>query len=103
MPITLEAEETISVIRLEGEINITCAAELKKLLLEAMTTGKDLLLDLEQATDMDIAAIQLLWATQRETERSGVKLAVQGRVPEAISAMVRDAGFERFPVLFAQR
>ncbi len=75
---------------------------MKQLLLEAMASGRPSRLDLERATSLDIAVMQLLWVACRESERSGVVLAVEGGVPEAISAAACDAGFEAFPVPLAE-
>ena len=98
LAITLDQYETHSVLRLEGGIDITCAADLKRLLLEALASGKDLQLDLERVTDLDVTAIQLLWSAGFEAERSGAGVAVAGRVPEEIAFAVREAGLERFPI-----
>ena len=49
MPVTIERHETHSLIRLEGEVTITSAAELKEALLAGLAAGTDLHLDLERA------------------------------------------------------
>jgi anti-anti-sigma regulatory factor len=98
MPITLDQSEALSSIRLEGEINITCAAELKNVLLQALASKKDLRLQLEGTTELDITALQLLWAGEREARGSGVRFTVAGPLPQAISAALVDAGLEKFPV-----
>ena len=98
MPLTLDQNEEGCLIRLEGEINIAFAAELKKLLLEALGSAKDVRLDMEQATELDIAAWQLLYAAEREAKRSGVGFTLVGRVPEEISLTFNEAGCERFPI-----
>ena len=85
-------------MQLRGKIGITDAAELKRKLLEALTEGKDLRMDLEGATEMDVTTLQLLWATEREARKLSVGFVVAGRVPEAISSAATDAGFEMFPV-----
>jgi anti-anti-sigma regulatory factor len=88
---------------LEGEIDITVAAELKKLLLQAMASGTDLRVDLDTATGLDVTALQLLWAAQREAGDSGVEITLAGQVPENISVAVADAGFEKFPVAASRK
>lgn len=95
MPVTMERHETHSLIRLEGELTLTSAAELKALLVAGLAAGTDLHLDLERATKIDVTAMQLLWAAGREADRKGV--AFSGRVSEAAAAMAREAGFERLP------
>ena len=98
MPVTLAQGEAQCVIRLDGEINIGSAAELKKLLLQALASGRELRVDLEHATELDVTALQLLWAVEREARGSSRGFTLAGRVPEEIAATARDAGLEKFPV-----
>ena len=98
MPVILEQSESSCAIRLEGEVNITGAAELKKVLRQALESGKEMRLDLEGATELDVTALQLLWAVAREVRAKGGKFILAGQVPKEISDGVTDAGFEKFPV-----
>ncbi len=94
MPVTMERLENHSIIRLEGELTVTSAAELKEVLLVAFANG-DLQLDLERAEEIDISIMQLLWAAGREAERKGVNISL--RAPDAVTRAARDAGFEKWP------
>lgn|GEM_PF-1343500 len=98
MSITFDGSATGCVVRLEGEIDVTCSAELKRVLIEAISSGKGVQLDLAQASDLDITAVQLLLATRREAEKAGVSFAVAGEVPGNIGRAVCEAGFDSFPV-----
>jgi anti-anti-sigma factor len=100
LPVTLELQESHSLIRLEGEFNIASAVELKRALLEGLAAGRDLHLDLEQLANFDISALQLFWAAGKEAARTGVKLVVP--VTEAAARAAREAGFELFPGLARQ-
>lgn len=97
MPVTMEQQETHSLIRLQGELTLTSAAELKAALVAGLAAGTHLQLDLEGATKIDVTIMQLLWAAGREAERKGV--ALSGRLSEAAAAMAREAGFESLPGL----
>ena len=97
MAVIMERQESQAVIRLEGEFTLASAVELKNLLVQGLASGNDLRLDLEQAVDIDIAVMQLLWAAGREAGRVGLSLAIQ--VPDAAAKAAREAGFERFPGL----
>jgi anti-anti-sigma regulatory factor len=98
VPLTLDQSEALCVLRLEGDVDITSAMELKKLLLEGLTPGRDLHLDLERATELDITALQLLWAAKREAEVLGMRFTLVGQVPEKMLVDAGDVGFENFPV-----
>jgi anti-anti-sigma factor len=95
LPVTLELQESHSLIRLEGEFNIASAVELKQALLEGLATGRDMHLDLEQLANFDITAMQLFWAAGKEAARTGAKFVVP--VTDAAARAAREAGFERFP------
>lgn len=103
MPITLNQNEGLCLIRMEGEINISSAAELKKLLIEGLASGSELRVDLERATELDVTALQLLWAAEREARGLGAGFTLAGRVPEEISVALSDAGFEKFPIPVDQK
>ncbi len=103
MSVSLEQGEALCLIHLEGQVDINCAAELKKLLLSALESGKGFRLDLERAIGLDVTALQLLWAANREAEKVEKGFSVTGRVPEAISAAASEAGFAEFPVPLDQK
>jgi hypothetical protein len=91
---TIDRDETQWRVRLESDLTLASATELKSLLIEWQASGRDLQLDIESA-EIDITAMQLLWAAGREAARAGT--AIVGRVSEAVDRAARDAGFERFP------
>jgi anti-anti-sigma regulatory factor len=95
MPVTLQRQESSWLIRLEGRITVTCAAELKELLLEWLSSGKDLELDLERAEEIDITVMQLLWAAARDSARMGGKIVA--RASRAAALAGREAGFTQLP------
>lgn len=68
------------------------------MLIEAISSRKEVQVDLARTTDLDVTAVQLLWAASREARKAGVSFAVAGDVPEKIRGSVGDAGFENFPV-----
>ncbi len=97
MPVSLDQSEALNTIRLEGEIDIECAAELKQLLLQGLTPGKELLVDLTNATELDITSLQLLWAAQRDAVAMGTRLSVADTLPAHLLAAAVGAGFDTFP------
>jgi anti-anti-sigma regulatory factor len=96
--VTLDQTEELCFIHLEGEISITSATELKRLLIEALASGRELRVDLERATELDLTALQLLWAAERAAGGSGTGFMLVGSVPEGIAVALGDAGFEKFPI-----
>jgi anti-anti-sigma factor len=98
LPITFDQKETACLIHLEGEVNITSASELKKVLLLAIASGRDLLVNLERAKELDVTALQLLWAAEREASGSGLKFTVATQMPDEIFVAIRGLSFEKFPL-----
>jgi anti-anti-sigma regulatory factor len=96
--IALEQNTDSSLIRLDGEIGIALAADLKQLLLEALGSGSAVRVSLEGATGLDVTAVQLLWAAEREARRAGADFALTGAAPEPVLAALGNAGLFEFPV-----
>jgi len=96
--IVLEQHDHSDLIRLEGVIDIESAAELKSILLQALGSGRAVHLTVESATHLDITALQLLWAAERDARTSGSALVREGQVPASVSAALNAAGFAVFPV-----
>jgi anti-anti-sigma regulatory factor len=84
-------------------MDIACAADFKNLLIEALASGKELQLDLQKTEDLDLTALQLLWAAEREAKGSGRSFVLAGPLPAPLSERCSDAGFERFPIPAAIR
>ena len=84
MGVALEQGEESSTIRLEGAIDIALAGELRAALLAALTSGGELLIALGGATDLDVTAMQLLWAARRMADASDVRFdaSKDGRLNE---------------------
>ena len=98
MPIVHDQIDGKRLIRFEGATDISLAAELKALLLESLASGTDVQVDLQQTTEMDITALQLLWAAGRAAEKSGVRFNLSGCIPKEISVTAAIAGFDQFPI-----
>jgi anti-anti-sigma regulatory factor len=96
--IAVEQQEASTAICLEGTIDIAFAAELKTTLLGALGRGCSVCLSLASNADLDVTAIQLLWAAEREAKSSSVDFKLAGPIPEPLHMALKEAGFERFPV-----
>jgi anti-anti-sigma regulatory factor len=99
MGISLDKSGAGVSIALADTIDISCAAELKSLLIEALSSGADLRISLDDATGLDVTASQLLWAAERQARQSGVGFRFSEPVPDAVSAELAEAGFQPFSAL----
>jgi anti-anti-sigma regulatory factor len=96
MGISLDKSGAGVSIVLANTIDIACAAELKALLLEALNSGAEVRISLGDAIDLDVTAIQLLWAAEREAQHSGVGFRLSARGSEPVFAGLAEAGFQSF-------
>jgi len=96
MGITLDESGAQAVIGLEGVVDISSATELKTLLLRALHCGKKVRVSLDKVTDLDVTAVELLWAAEREASKAGVKFSFFGPVPVEVSAALGEAGLQQF-------
>jgi ABC-type transporter Mla MlaB component len=97
MLLQISQQEFKWLLRLEGQVTVAAAAELKGALIEWLGAHTNLDLDLEATEEIDIAAIQLLYAAGREAARKGLR--IDGRVSSVVSAAIRDSGFDKEPWL----
>ncbi len=95
MPLTVARNGTRWLIRLEGEVSIASAAELKVLLLEALASAQALELDLEHAGAIDVTLLQLAWAAGRQAAGAGSGFV--SRASQAAASFANDLGFDGFP------
>jgi anti-anti-sigma regulatory factor len=98
LPITYTQGDDSVAIQLEGVVDIVCAAELKKSLLDALNSGKPVRVSLDQCTDFDVTGFQLLWAAAREAKSQHIDFALASPIPPPILDSLKHVGFDNFPV-----
>ena len=98
MPVSCDEGEALSLIHFEGDVSISSAAEFKLVLLRALARGKAIHIDLACVTEIDITALQLLWAAEREAKGAGIGFSLVGQWPEDVATALAAAGFESFPI-----
>ncbi|MBF0110918.1 MAG: STAS domain-containing protein [Magnetococcales bacterium] len=78
---------------LSGSITIQHASQLKEALLEGISAAKRLLINLGDVERADLATIQLIYAAHRSLIDKGKALEVDGPIPDAWHAAVRESGY----------
>lgn len=97
LPITFALEETHCLVRLDGELGLSSAAELKSRLMEGLAAGREMVFELEHVTGLDITILQLLWVAGREASQAGMRVTT--RMSAAAVSAACEAGFPAFPNL----
>jgi anti-anti-sigma factor len=96
--VNLEQDDTVCTIRLDGEMSIGSAAELKDLLLQSLSSGKELCVDVSGVTWMDATALQLLYAAAREAHQTSTVCRLESEVPGPVAEALALAGLREFPI-----
>jgi anti-sigma B factor antagonist len=89
-------EGTTAVFQVDGELDMTTAAEFRRELLAALDThGPDVTLDLSRVSFMDCAGLGVLAFACREASRVGGRVTLTG-LPDMIARMLRLLGFSSY-------
>jgi len=94
LPVTGHEDQEKYSICLEAEVDIGCAAELKATLIEAVASRKEVRLNLEQVTGLDVTALQLLWAAARAAGQTGVPFSFTGEGRETLTRAAGEMGVD---------
>jgi len=94
MPVACESRDGKNVIRLEGAVDIGSAAEFRQLLIDVLNQGDAIEISLRGATELDITAMQLLWAAGKAARGAGTGFALDGEVPPEIRVAFMGMGLE---------
>jgi len=74
------------------------AAELKAMLVVLLPSGDEVRLYLDQATELDVCILQLLWCADRQWRQAGKSLTLLGPLMDEVSAAIAGAGIEQLRV-----
>jgi anti-anti-sigma factor len=71
-------------LRLDGELTIYRAAELKPLILESLHKAAELEIDLSGVSEIDSAGVQLLMLAKREAQATRCQVRFSGHSPAVL-------------------
>jgi anti-sigma B factor antagonist len=95
MSVVIEQTAEGSMLRLNGDVSISAARELKGALVETLASGRELTIDLAGLTALDITALQLLWAAQHAAAKAGSQVTLVGPVVEEVKQAMDLVSMER--------
>jgi anti-anti-sigma regulatory factor len=78
MAIAVQPESQAQIIRLDGCIDISLAAELKNTLLNLLRINSEIHIDVSKLESLDITAIQLLWAAKCKAIEARCSFQIDG-------------------------
>ena len=82
-------------LRLEGELTIQHAGQLKEKLLQAFAETEALALDLEGVTEVDIACLQLLCSAHKTFRMANKELKTISMIASPFQRAIDDSGYRR--------
>ena len=84
MAISVDSQDGIQYIRLSDAVDIAQAAELKRILMDAMALSSRVRISVSGATAVDVTAVQLLWASVLHASSAGTDLVVEGPLSKEV-------------------
>ena len=82
-------------LTLDGELTVQRSGELKDVLMKARESVGNLFLNLESASGVDIAGLQLLCALHRSSALLNKQVGFTGDMPACVTELVENAGYAK--------
>ena len=95
MNINVETTGGLRMVRIDGEMTIYNAFELKKGLIDCLSCECDILIDLSQVSEIDTSGMQLLLLAEREARRlnRGLRIASHSRATRSVCELYNTAHY----------
>lgn len=90
---SVQGEKQQDCIRIEGELTVSRAAELKDLLAQSLLHSRPVVIDIEQVTRIDLACLQLFFSACKIAQRDGIKWCVDNMENSVLGRAGASAGF----------
>jgi anti-anti-sigma factor len=95
MQFNVQEQGERGVLVLEGDLNVEHAGELKKTLLDALNSVRQVSFDVEKLTSLDLSCLQLLCSAHRTASLMGKELIQTGNSPVELEETIKSAGYPR--------
>ncbi len=82
-----------AVLHVEGELTVPGAVEMKGALLGALDGGRDIRIDLDEVTGIDLTALQLLCGARKFSVKNGVSFSLKSPLPERVREISELLGY----------
>ena len=105
MTITASTRKGVCKLRIEGEMTIYQAGEIKRKFVSVLADCREIELDLAHVSDLDSAGLQLLCLLKREATALGKPLRIAAHSPAVIDVIERFnlAAYFGDPILLSAR
>ena len=95
MEYRIESSEEMELLVISGELTIRFASELRDVLLQAMNGGEQIIIRLENISEVDLSCLQLFCSAHRTALEFFKKLTLEVQNSEIFRERARQSGFLR--------
>ncbi len=95
MASTFEISGKNALIKLDGDLSVNHAAEIKHILMNALTNADQVLIDFGDVTNADLSSLQLLCSAHKTAASTNKHLLCAGGLPDALRKAAEEAGYLR--------
>jgi anti-anti-sigma regulatory factor len=96
MASTCEISGKNALVKLDGDLTVNHAAEIRKIMMHALTDADQALIDFGNVTNADLSSLQLLCSAHKTAASMNKHLLCAGRLPDALRKAAEEAGYARF-------
>lgn len=99
---TVKEREGKKTVYVGGSMTIRYIEKLLKVLRTACNERKDVVITLQNVTEIDLPALQLLCSAHKSLEAKGVNLVLAREYPDAVMKAIEEAGYIYNPIFNLQ-
>ncbi|MBF0279433.1 MAG: STAS domain-containing protein [SAR324 cluster bacterium] len=92
---TIDEAGKRGVLKLEGELTMEQAVDIKETLLSALVQVEHLSLNLEEGTVFDLSFVQLLYSAYQTALSMNKSLTLRGACPADLKQIVKESGYNQ--------
>ena len=96
IPATLKKGRTV-LLKLEGELVMANTEEVRHLLLSLLPDSRSVRIVLQQADQIDLPFVQMLWSARNTAVSLQKNFTVEGLMPPEMQALLQRAGLGQLP------
>lgn len=89
------AASSAGILQLTGSATMEFCTELRMALLDALNKVESLVVDVSRTSELDVPALQLFCAARRSAIKRQKNMVLAGKLSDAFSTAVLEAGFTR--------
>jgi len=95
MSVLYQKSGSTATLRIEGDLTLNGAAELRAALIKAIIDADEVVVEFGAVNGVDLSCLQLFCSAHRSAGRMNKRFRLSGNHPELFTLAVEDAGYRR--------